>query len=155
MAGMKVTIPGASQNTGVKKSTAYPSGKYTLLINNAVWDDSRAESAQEYSLRLETAIVDGPCRDDGSSVVGGKFTYTLRYRFGDDVEQWKMDNDLTAIVAVFVAAQLKIVKDMLPVDKLAGRSVVAHMSQRSYEKDGETRTVNDVKKFEPAEDGAE
>jgi len=130
MATMKITLPGASANTGVKASALVPEGSYELNILVATWDDSQFVAKEQYTLKLEGTLVNAP----DEKMIGRKHTRFLNLRTAEGLEDWMKEGDITAVRSVFDAAGLKIVKDVLPVEKLVGKIIgfdIFHKANRN------------------------
>jgi hypothetical protein len=157
---MNITVPGASKSTGKRKSTAYPIGKFTFKVDTATWDTSKSDEKCYNALVLKLAIIDGPDRDDGRSTVGGKFTHTLRIPTENHAkfDTW-YDDAIADVVALCNAVNLPIRKDIIPLDKMAGLTFCAQMTQREYTNaEGEVGIFNDLKSISAdpdAEEGTE
>jgi hypothetical protein len=151
---MNYTIPNASTNTGVFKTNTYAEGDYTLEIKKAAWDLSKEQSDQKVAIKLETIIIDGPIQDDGKPVkMGATFNTNLNQRLAVDNpdNEWMIEADTTAIVQLCNALGLKVPKtNIIPVDKMAGLTVVATIKHSKPNADG--KVFANVRQWKKAEE---
>ncbi len=140
---MSVTISGASKSKGVIQvnSRVYPKGKYVFKVEKAEYKERADRDLHAFEHKF--LIEEGQKRESGKSTEGKYYMWwnNVPMQSHEKFSQEWFDNAMDAEVMLFNAAGITIANDVLPVDELVGKTVVAILDIYKNRKTGEDENI--------------